>query len=570
MPDTIKRLFFRSALFRWLLFLALALLCAGGTIISLRYLKVFPVITSIDPPVATGGDILTITGRGFSASRNTGYVEIGGNPITGSGYLSWADDKIILRLPPNIKDGLVCVVTAEGRSEPKIFSNSVSVPLPVRSAPATPQPKILSINKDTIAPGRLLVITGENFGESRNNALVKFIPSPRQTGNPGEITPSQSDFDYESWTGNEIRVRVPDGAVTGTVGVVTENGASNTVHLNVSSPGGEKIFDDKRTYLVSLSADISNMVAEDTASLILRVPRPLTDALQRQSEMRECSPEPVIRNYNNMVIHQVQAKQIGREKKVFSQNFLVTVNAVTCTVAENRVQPYSEKGRLLYKVYTTPDSLVQSDDARVSALAKEIVKKETNPLRQARLVYDHILSAYSLLNGVRAGNPSPLDMISRKTGDAYDFAILFAALVRSLGIPCAPVAGVLVENSADPRPRPLADAGALGSLQTRSHWWALFYLEDFGWFPVDPALGAGLHYSELRHHQDRASYYFGSLDSQHIAFSNGWKAVKPSLVNSKSVYRPRTYAFQSIWEEASATVREYSSFWNDPVILAMY
>jgi transglutaminase-like putative cysteine protease len=120
-----------------------------------------------------------------------------------------------------------------------------------------------------------------------------------------------------------------------------------------------------------------------------------------------------------------------------------------------------------------------------------------------------------------------------------------------------PVAGILVENG-------------LSSFETRSHWWNLFYLEDFGWIPVDVSLGGGLQFNEVRKPDDPANFYFGSLDSRHIAFSTGWKTIKQSLVNSKSVYRPRTYAFQSVWEEASASIREYSSFWNEPVVLGLY
>ena len=40
--------------------------------------------------------------------------------------------------------------------------------------------------------------------------------------------------------------------------------------------------------------------------------------------------------------------------------------------------------------------------------------------------------------------------------------------------------------------------------------------------------------------------------------------------NSKIVYRPKTYALQSIWEESSEGNVNYSSLWNDPIVLGLY
>ena len=60
------------------------------------------------------------------------------------------------------------------------------------------------------------------------------------------------------------------------------------------------------------------------------------------------------------------------------------------------------------------------------------------------------------------------------------------------------------------------------------------------------------------------------MDSQHIAFSRGFHQIKQSALNSKIVYRPRTYALQSVWEEAGDATSSYSSLWNNPMILGIY
>ena len=108
-------------------------------------------------------------------------------------------------------------------------------------------------------------------------------------------------------------------------------------------------------------------------------------------------------------------------------------------------------------------------------------------------------------------------------------------------------------------------------MKTRPHWWTEFYIEGFGWVPVDISLGMGLPYKSFRPVENNVEFYFGNLDGQHIAFSKGWNEIKQTISqNSKIVYRPKTYALQSIWEESSEGNVNYSSLWNDPIVLGLY
>ena len=107
-------------------------------------------------------------------------------------------------------------------------------------------------------------------------------------------------------------------------------------------------------------------------------------------------------------------------------------------------------------------------------------------------------------------------------------------------------------------------------LKSQNHWWTEFYIENLGWIPVDISLGKGLDFKLFKPIEDRRGFYFGNLDNQHIAFSRGWNESKPSLANSKIVQRPKSYALQSIWEESSSGIVNYSSLWNDPIIKGIY
>lgn len=568
---TLSVLYRSYPLFRISCIVFLCLLCLGIVSFITFEAKKLPAIRSLSPAVGSAGDVMTIQGEHFGEERGTsGYVEIGGSRLTAQGYLSWTDTQIRIVLPTNVQDGLVIVATKNGRSKPGFFANEASIPVAVPPDTQTSLPVITAITPQAGSYGTLMTISGTNFGTVRGNSAVFFSANrddasqaPFTSGigtdsldefNPQFIPASENNYDYEYWSDGEIRVRIPDGAADGPVFVQTEKGASNALKAEIRLPAGTKSYTGRRTYVIQMVEDLEDLDSKNTTSVTLRVPRPLVTAAQPMAELTECKPAPVIANYKNTIIHQVELARASNRKVKFSQQFVVAVYTVQTDVNAKKVRPFTEKSRILYRATTQPDSLIQSNDEAVAAKAKEIVGKETNPYLQAKLVYDYMLGAYDFPSRLSRENESALDLLRKERGDAYDFAVLYTTLVRALGIPCLPVSGILVD----------------ADLHVQPHWWSEFYIEQFGWIPVDVALAKGLDYKAFKPLDDARAFYFGNLDSQHIAFSRGWNEVKPALVNSKIVRRAKSYAFQSVWEESSEGKVNYSTLWNDPVVLGVY
>jgi len=539
------------------------------SIITVKTKKI-PAIHSIDPQIGLPGDTMTIKGENFGMTRGSSYVEIGNNRITASGYIQWTDNQIQLILPSNIQDGLIFVVTSSGKSEPEFFANEHGIPVAVPPDTKTLLPTISSVTPASGVCNGLLTINGTNFGTIRGKGCVLFSANREDAKNEASRLPqdiqgeldiqyipaNEQDFDYEYWSDNEIRVRIPDGAEGGVLVVKTEKGLSNVFKIDVKFPIGKKTYSDRKTYLIQLNADIDSIDAKTDTNIMLKVPRPVKTAGQPMAELTECKPEPSVYDFKNTIIHQVELQKNSQQTKKlsFSQNFVISVYSIKTNINEKQVKPFSEKSRILYKMATTPDKLIRSGDEDFTALAKSIVGNETNPYTQARLIYEYITKNYRLVNIPRKADANPKDLIKRKSGDAYDFSIVFTTLLRACKIPCLPVSGILID----------ADK------QSKPHWWTEFYIENFGWIPVDVALGIGLEYRAFKPIANTHDFYFGNLDSQHIAFSRGWNEVKQSLINSKVVYRPKSYALQSIWEESSSGNINYSSLWNDPIVLGIY
>jgi transglutaminase-like putative cysteine protease len=168
------------------------------------------------------------------------------------------------------------------------------------------------------------------------------------------------------------------------------------------------------------------------------------------------------------------------------------------------------------------------------------------------MVYEWVLKEKTITEG--RINTDIFAALETPQADAYTAVLLYCALLRAAGVPALPVAGVLVN---------------LGS-RTVNHYWAEFWVDGFGWIPVDPAMAAGAVPASYNTRDDREIFYFGNIDSQRIAFSRGFVTLSPMTPGGRTVSLERTYALQSLWEEAAAGLDSYTSLWGDIIITGIY
>lgn len=529
--------------------------------------KLVPEITSVVPPVGSPGDLVVINGENFGSVRDMSYVEIAGSKLTASSYISWSNNCIKIVLPANVQDGLLVVGTKEMRSKPALFANEVEIPVPVPAVQQVTKPVITMLSSDKLSVGELLVISGNNFGDSKNQSKVLFTMDCNNKISEADyknvalltenmIPASEDDFDYVSWSNTEISVRVPDGASSGLVIVDTGREKSDPKEFVVNTEAGRKEYLNKKIYLVEYTADIADVVTNDISTITLRCPVPFSSPAQPQIEITDVVPEPILVNYQNNLIHQITRSRNNTPKSVFKQNFVLPVFEVRTNVNVTKIGNYKNTEKNLLSGALKADTLIPCDDKSVKELCEKIIGKEKNPWSKAKFIYDYMCENFSVLSKVRKGDSNPLDLIKKGNGDAYDFAVICTALLRAAEIPAYTDSGILVNQD----------------LQTQTHWWCEFYIDKVGWIPCDPALGAGLEYKQWTDSDvvDAKNFYFGNMDSHHIMFSRGWSQLKPFSADSKIVQQPRSFALQSIWEEANKDTAKYSSYWSVPVVKGVY
>ncbi len=517
-----------------------------------------PEVRSITPSEARPGEELVIRGRFFGRERNGGRVSLNGYSPPSSAYLAWDDRRISLVVPEEMPAGLLTVVTRHGESREVVpFTNDAHVPQPA-SGPLVPgQPYISGFEPKSGPPGTPVTITGINFGLDRGTARVEFawIPGDRtrllpEAGRADVMPALEYNQDYVSWSDREVVVRVPDGASSGSLRLVTDKGESNPVYFEVQDTVGSKLFTNKRIYHVQYGVQIGDVATTGAPGrLRLWVPRLLLGPSQRDVRMIAREPEPLFDNYEGFTLFAFDDIVKGDRRQV-NQSFMLSAYEVETRISGARVPIEYDTASRLYERFTAADALTPSADAALIRTARSVVGRERNPYLKALAVYNGVVAQL----GYDAKATDVLESLKSRKGDASVYALLFTAMLRAVGVPARPVAGYVV--------------GSEG--RAVKHMWAEFYLEQFGWVPVDPALADGLKFGDFPRVPNPGGWYFGNMDSQHIIFSRGLAALKPMDPRASVVTRSDAPGLQTIHEEYSGGVTGYTARWTELEILGVY
>jgi len=525
----------------------------------------FPVITSIDPKIGRMGDVITITGSNFGAEQEESYVTVAGIPPTTSSYYLWEDNLIMVRIPEFGESGLLYVHTNGRKSNGVLFSNSASVPKPVDGEELGLNPKITSISPQTGAPGTIITLTGSNFGVSQKGSLTSTLNdggvffswdyksssvNPYVVREPEYIEVSEMEFGYVSWNTREIQIRVPDGAVSGNIEIRTKHGKSRPVSFETGGKPGVKNLIDKRSYTVSYSVDIRVLEATRPNTLYLWIPMPVNSPSQRNVTLVSRNIEPFLENYKGVILYKLENLGAGTSQSV-NLSYNVDVYSV-----ETEINPQSVKqeNTPLSAAYTQGSALIPAAIPQVKTIVSTVTGREQNPYIKARLLYNWILDNIQITGTPILNSGNIEAAIEEKLADPYTAALLYTAMARAASIPCIPAAGVLIDRNG----------------QTVRHYWAEFWIDGFGWIPVDPAMGAGVVSISQVSRENAANFYFGSMDNQRITFSRGEVVLSQMENGGRTVSRTQSYSLQNLWEEASGGLDSYTSLWGDVTISGVY
>ncbi|HEY44496.1 MAG TPA: transglutaminase domain-containing protein [Anaerolineae bacterium] len=259
------------------------------------------------------------------------------------------------------------------------------------------------------------------------------------------------------------------------------------------------VYLNPQRYFVEYIVRVSND-GFDLNELQLYQPRPVEWDAQTDVEIEEISPTPSEEGEdpdhgNGMYLWKIMGDPKPGKSTTFTLRFTFTAYETRTNISPEDIQPY-DRSNPLYAMYTRPERFIEVSDPEIVALADQVVGAETNPYLIARSFYDYVVDTaqYKLLGEGLAGAKS---LCTGGTGECGDYSALFVALCRAKGIPARPIVGYWAINGID-----------------QTHVWAEFYVEPFGWVPVDPTIG--------QFEPGKRDYYFGNMDNQRVILNKGY------------------------------------------------
>ncbi len=475
----------------------LILLIATSIIFFSYYLRM-PQISDLSFSATSDGGILIIRGKNFGGS-DSGRVYIMEQMITRSHYQLWSEREIHLLVSARTPKGLVMVETERGKSNVRLFAEDAQS---ASRGSSSIQPEIISVEPTEVFVGDRLRIKGENFGMIPHNAMIEFSHQRRK-----DIW-IPADMTNIIWSDVEIIVRIPDGAAHSLMRLRTERGTVLNEDLNIRSRGGNKIYGDG--YEVVLRQDVSVTYLQVPDLLRLWLPHPEHLAAQALVEIVE--EDRNMRTEFSPTLIPAGPTPIQRVLRIFRFAEYTDITPADLSLDYDIDE---------VKEYLNTEDFFLTFPRSLRNFAQAVVQRERNPYRKAETVFRALIQRMEVSEKAPSFTTTVLeDVFADKKGDSFDYAALYVSCLRLLGIPARLVTGVLLMEDG-----------------TTPHVWSEFYLDDFGWVPVDPALADGM-YSALStgFFRDRLRY-FGNIDGRHISFRNNEELLSMIDPTSQKIYQ---------------------------------
>jgi len=278
--------------------------------------------------------------------------------------------------------------------------------------------------------------------------------------------------------------------------VVVVVGVTLSVSSDTSAP--------QRTFEFTYLTKIPALPADAKISRIW-IPLPQSDRYQTIRNLKIETPfaytERRDREYGNKYLYlQVPASKFAQPAEV-RMTFEVTRHEHRVALQADRVNPQSQLTPPNLQRFLQPDRLVPLQGT-IAELSAQETHGLQDPLAKARAIYSYVVAIMRYdKSGTGWGNGDAIWACTAKRGNCTDFHSLFIGMMRAAGIPARFEIGF-------PLPADQHDGAIPGY-----HCWAEFYVEPYGWIPVDA--------SEAWKHPDKKDYFFGAHDDNRLQFTVG-------------------------------------------------
>jgi len=236
------------------------------------------------------------------------------------------------------------------------------------------------------------------------------------------------------------------------------------------------------------------------------IPLPHSDPYQTVEDLKIESPFPYAKHRDPEYGNEYLYLQVPAGKLATAAEVRISFHA---TRQEHRVEldarpasaPSAGADLSGLQRFLKPDRRVPLDGV-IAELSAQETRGIQDPLEKARAIYNYVIATMRYdKSGTGWGNGDAIWACTAKRGNCTDFHSLFIGMMRAAAIPARFEIGF-------PLPADQHDGVVAGY-----HCWAQFYVEPYGWIPVDA--------SEAWKHPEKKSYFFGAHDDNRLQFTVG-------------------------------------------------
>lgn len=242
------------------------------------------------------------------------------------------------------------------------------------------------------------------------------------------------------------------------------------------------------TYTVIHQIVVENKTNKTARNIQISVPA-FSAAQPVYQEMREVeyNPQPqafVSDEEGNEIARYTIASLAPGERQILEQRFIVDnykgSYQINPAAISGDYQGYSD----IDPRYLVPEPGIESDSPEIVQYAKETIGNETNPYLIARKLFADINLYLTYRDGENA-NQGALNALRTGEGVCQEYANLFVASLRAVGIPARVQVGYLYNSTQHTAAPYVLESGYLNG-DLLSHSWTEFYLPEVGWVIADP------------------------------------------------------------------------------------
>jgi len=237
-----------------------------------------------------------------------------------------------------------------------------------------------------------------------------------------------------------------------------------------------------RIYTVINTVRVENRSARPIRSLNLEVPLASAQSVHWQEVLgEEFSPQPdrieQAADGSRIAYYHIDELAVGQTlelvQRVAVQNYCVSYD-----VSGSSYSPLPDE----LAPYLAPSSEINSDAPEIISFAKSATAASANSYLQARLLFSAV-NNYLTYNNDERGGHSALDAFTSASGNCVDYANLYAATLRAVGIPARVCGGFAYDPTSSNVT--LSASGHINADPLR-HNWVEFYIAGVGWLVADP------------------------------------------------------------------------------------